>query len=352
MQTRFKVSRQGQDLGSFSREEIAQRLKSEDFAPSDRAFLPEKEEWVPVPEFVRSHPPALEAPPLPAQAPAAPELPPAPSSAVSSMAPSADEGTAVTSLTGVTVIAHPAKPPPQAPLKTPPRPPPQASPETTPEKDPARQKADVEGKLGKVSLKGGVGTIEFRHFTAGKLKLSVAGHDKTGLAAEAPHEIVIKGAQAVKLVALLPTEITAGEKTNVAVEAQDKWGNRDPSYTGSAKLRLAAGAELGTVKVHEGRGTAVFSIKRAGAYAIQLLDSADSGLDVSAVCEFKCVAGPAVKLILSSPEETVAGQPVHVQVKAVDRYGNLATTCNDDIELEVASPQDGMAPQHSPRKAG
>jgi len=45
--------------------------------------------------------------------------------------------------------------------------------------------------------------------------------------------------------------------------------------------------------------------------------------------------GPAARLILDGPPELVAGNPLKVQVKAVDQYGNLARTFQGTVILEV-----------------
>lgn len=339
MQTRFKVSRQGHDLGSFPKEEIVLRLKAEDFSSADSVFLPENNEWMPVPDFVRSY--------LPSRTAQAAELTSVELTSVAVTPPAdsavgVDHGATITNFTSLTSIGKPAKPPPKAPpVKAPPMAPPPA----------LKTKGVADATRGKVTLNGGVGTIELTHFTAGKLKVSVA-EANAGLAAEAVREVVVKGAQAAKLIAIVPPEVVAGQKTNVIVEARDQWGNRDTTYKGAVTLQLASGMELGTVKLAEGRGTAVFSVKKADTYVIKLVDSEQRGLDVSTACEFKCIAGPAAKLLISTPAETTAGEPVKVQVKAVDRYGNLATACNDDVEVEVAAAPIETPVSDSARKAG
>lgn len=318
MQEKFSISHKNQEIGSFSKSEIIAKVKAGELSALDFVFVNEKNDWVPLLEFLPSDAMApADAKPTSALPPKAPPRPP--------VAP-----------------AHappPKSPPPQ--LVAPKVPPPRVAATNPSVKVEASDIRPVPGekKRGKISLKGGVGQIELMHYAAGTLKLALLDEEKRGLSLDKPHELVVKADQATKFVIHAPKEAVAGQETTLTIEAQDKWGNRDTEYSGSIAAVLSNGSDLGQSQFNSGKATMTFTATKAEVVSVRLVDSAKTGLDISATCEVNYVAGPAAKLVISTPEASVAGQPVRVEVRAVDQYGNLATTCNDDIDLEVSSEE-------------
>lgn len=302
MPSRFNISRNGHGLGSFSKEQLTQRLQANELYPTDAVLVPETGAWLELSTFL-STPKAALAPPPPTSESDAP--------IASSLRTSAQS-------------AVPLKVPPGA-------------------------KPVVEAKRGKVSLKGGVGTIELLRYSAGTLNLAVIGDSLKNMEFEAPKELQIKSAQASKLVIKTPNEIVAGAEALLIVEAHDKWGNCDGDFIGVVGVELSNGIDIGIVQLSNGQGKATFTVTKAGAVSVKLTDVSRTGLDVTAMSEFKCVPGPAAKLVIVSPEQTMAGHPVRVHVKALDQYGNLASACNDEVEVEVSAKSNEPTTSRSPQ---
>lgn len=368
MQARFSVMHKGQELGPFSKDEIVQKIKTHEFSLLDFVYDEDQSDWVPLGDlFPTAVQPATAgpgrppiAPPLPAEAtligknpllgdtkptmrppPPSPEskktqepasAPVAAPSAGATAAPTAAPvaATAASSAVGAVQASNvvplsPAKPAP-------------ASAQPQGAGGAGGSASAAETKTGTITLKDGVGFIELLQYSAGVVKLNLFEDKKLGIQTAQSAELTVKSAPAVKFTLRGPGgEIQAGQSSTLHVEAHDKWGNVDAEFSGTVGVTLANGTEVGEVNLAEGRGTIAFSWTKAEPLAVRLRDSAKTGLDASATCSLTYIAGPATRLVIVSPEETTAGQPVKVQVKALDQYGNLATTCNEAIKIEVSS---------------
>jgi FKBP-type peptidyl-prolyl cis-trans isomerase 2 len=130
-----------------------------------------------------------------------------------------------------------------------------------------------------------------------------------------------------------PSSSTAGDGFSITVTAEDAYGNKVPSYTGSvafsgggngaslpADYTFTSGAS-GT----EDNGSHQFSsvvLKTAGSQTITVTDQADSSLTGSAVVSVS--ANVAKSLVLTAPPTVTAGSSFSVTVTAKDAYGNIA----------------------------
>lgn len=387
MQDRFSVSHKGQELGPFTKEELLQKIKHNELSALDYVYLDEKNDWVPLVEFLpgAGSTPGVPIPPpihldeskksagdgiarrglgpmmgKPPQTTSKPTIP-----VTKELAVKQEPGPSIKATNTETIdleVTNVAKLPVREKARETVRDVTRESHRdsirdnvrettlvdskatTSTESKSAvssetRSTVSTETKTGQIQLKDGVGAIELLQYTAGLVRLTLRDESRSGINAGKTEELLIKAAPASRLVLKGPaSETQAGQSTTVTVEAHDKWGNKDTHFSGVCSITVTGAAEPSgshELKLSGGQGTYTFLSKKAETVTVKLNDSNKLGLDLSATCNVNYVAGPAARLELIMPEETVAGQAVRVQVKAVDQYGNLATTCNDNVKLEV-----------------
>ncbi len=372
MQEKFSVSHKGQELGPFTRDELIAKIKSNDLSPLDYIYVDAKSDWVPLAEFMpdvsaarspQRPPPTSNAKTMiSARPPLEPPPGATPKADATTNAPRLSnelESDAIekTLLNNTALMALAMTEPAQEPVK-------KKAPllelqsgrlsfktETQkvkpPTDGPVEIKTDI--KVGSLQLRDGVGTIELLQYTAGKVTIALRDDKNVGLGGGHTEEIIVNAAPAARMTIKGPSEATAGETSRFQVEAVDKWGNFDAHFGGVISATISgsvSGSVFGAgeggdeVRFVNGRATFNVSTKKAEVLHVKLTDSGKTGLDLSASCQVNYIAGPAARLLVTTPGESlVAGQAVKVQVKAVDQYGNLATTCNETIKLEVSTPK-------------
>ncbi|GEM_PF-3003526 len=340
MQQRYSVSHNGQEVGPFTKDEILQKLKIDELFPTDYVYVEAQADWIALFEFA---PDALVV-----------ETPKAEKTTTAKQ--SSDVVVDAKTLPEISlkapepsVVAKAEKVPtaiPPVPKKT-------AAIETKVESKaevPAVQNSKAETlknetkksevKIDQVTLDGGVGTIELLQYTAGEVQLELKSEK---LKSEGAEKFVVSAAPAASLKLSGPEQLTAGDSCQIDIEAVDKWGNCDTNFTGKISISLSEGAEVkgGEVSLKQGRGVFEFVSKKAEKITASM--GKFGNLDTSASWSVAYQAGPAVRLVVESPTEVVAGQPVKVQVRAVDEFGNLATTCNESVKLAVNAPAKSSA---------
>lgn len=319
-QERFIVSHLDQEKGPFTRDEIVAKLKNGELTVIDFVYVEEKSDWITLLEFVPDANLNTSAPKVTEPVAQKAEL------KVEAKSEPKVETKVETKQEQLKVVEAPKakapeKTPPQAPEKK------QASPES----------ARVEtAKPEKVELKGGQAEIDLVHFAAGQMRLKIKGASGETLELPMPVPIEVKAAPAEKISMTGPSEGVAGEECVLSFEATDKYGNRDESFSGSITLTTTGSAQgVGVVKFKAGRAETTIVNKVAERIVLKMTDSEKTGLDVSSQSTILFKAGQAAKLVLVAPQEVVAGQPAKVTVKAVDAFGNLATSFGGEVKLEV-----------------
>lgn len=338
MQQRYSVSHNGQEVGPFTKDEILQKLKGDELFPTDYVYVEAQADWIALFEFAPDvfavETPKVEKTPVKQSSDLVVDAKTLPE--ISLKAP---ESVAV-------VKAE------KAPKVIPPVPKKTTAVETKVEakadakvEAPAlqNQKAEAqkndtkknEVKIDQVNLDGGVGTIELLQYTAGEVQLELKSEK---LKSDGAEKFLVTAAPAASLKISGPEQLTAGESCRIEIEAVDKWGNCDTNFSGKISLSLSEGAEVkgGEASLSQGRGSFEFVSKKAEKITVSM--GKLNSLDTSANWSVAFQAGPAVRLVVESPAEVVAGQPVKVQVRAVDEFGNLATTCNESVKLAVNAP--------------
>lgn len=335
MQQRYSVSHNGQEVGPFTKDEILQKLKIDELFPTDYVYVEAKADWIALIEFAPDVF-AVEAPKIEST-----------TSAKQSMEAVVDAKTlpeiSLRAPEPVAVVKSE-----KAPNVIPPVPKKTATVETKVEPKaeiPAVQnpKAEslksetkkIEVKIDLVTLDAGVGTIELLQYTAGEVQLELKSEK---LKSEGAEKFVVSAAPAASLKLSGPEQLTAGDSCQIEIEAVDKWGNCDTNFSGKISISLSEGAEVkgGEASLKQGRGIFEFVSKKAEKITASIVKFGN--LDTTASWSVAFQAGPAVRLVVESPAEVVAGQPIKVQVRAVDEFGNLATTCNESVKLAVNAP--------------
>lgn len=341
MQQRFSVSHNGQEVGPYTKDEIIQKLKVDELFPTDYVYVEAQADWIALIEFApdafaveaskadKTNTSAKQSTDVVVDAKTLPEIS---LKAPESVAVAKEEkAPKVIPPVPNKVTAAGTKVEPKA-----------EAPAIQAQKTEA-QKGDSkksEVKLDQVTLDGGVGTIELLQYTAGEVQLELKSEK---LKSDGAEKFVVSAAPAASLKLAGPEQLTAGDSCRIEFEAVDKWGNCDTNFSGKVSVSLSEGAEVkgGEVNLKQGRGYFEFVSKKAEKIAASM--GKFGNLDTSAIWSVVYQAGPAVRLIVESPTEVVAGQPVKVQVRAVDEFGNLATTCNESVKLAVNAPAKSSA---------
>lgn len=189
-------------------------------------------------------------------------------------------------------------------------------------------------------MKGGIGDLELVHFQAGQVSLCLDGSVSQDLQVELVSPIRVKAAQAEKITLKRSSDaIEVGQNIQIELEALDRFGNIDTSFSKEFSLEVGGACEGGgRIHFESGRAKAILTNRKAESVQVALIDTSKTGVDVSeahVLLQFK--AGPAVRLTFIAPEEVTAGEPIKVQVKAVDAYGNLAADYSGDLKVEATS---------------
>ncbi len=141
-----------------------------------------------------------------------------------------------------------------------------------------------------------------------------------------------------------PATATAGQNlaspTAIVVDAEDKYGNIDPTYSGQVTIVLANGATgtlAGTLTVNASKGVATFSsiaIDTAGTFELE----AKSGT-LSPATSTSIAISPAApaKIVWTTqpPSAATAGIPFAAAVQIEDQYGNLETGDNSNVSMAL-----------------
>jgi FKBP-type peptidyl-prolyl cis-trans isomerase 2 len=205
---------------------------------------------------------------------------------------------------------------------------------------------------------GGMITVPAAGGVAGfaDLTLSQAGAGQTvevssvGLGPATTSAINVSAGPAAQLVVVTepPASLTAGSGFGLAVAAADRFGNVDPSFSGSVTLTLASNpgsATLaGTLTVPAAAGVATFSglaLERAGAGDI--LQASSGMLSPASTSNIAVSAAAATQLAIATPPPSrlTAGDGFGLIVAAQDPFGNVDLTFSGLVTLALASGPNG-----------
>jgi streptogramin lyase len=179
--------------------------------------------------------------------------------------------------------------------------------------------------------------------TAGTYTLAISSG---GLSGAMSSSITVTPLTAIKLrlTSEPPLSVTAGEGFSFGVEAEDAFGNVATSFDGRITATIATGpggATLGgTVTETASSGVVNFAglmADQAGSgYVLQV---AGAGLSGATTGEFAVTSGSASHLVIATepPESVTAGDPFALSVVVEDRFGNVATSYQGPVSIELAN---------------
>jgi hypothetical protein len=146
-------------------------------------------------------------------------------------------------------------------------------------------------------------------------------------------------------------DVVAGDAIDITVEARDAYGNVADAYAGTVGLTSNDGsASLSPTHAFDatdhGRYTfAGVVLRRAGTTAILARDTSNP-LD-PALATVAVAPGPAASLDVTGGGETTAGAATPITVRAVDVFGNTATSYGGSVHLAASDPLATLPADHT-----
>lgn len=203
---------------------------------------------------------------------------------------------------------------------------------------------------GTTTINASSGVATFSGLTLTQLGSYTLTISSPGLASLSAGPITVTAGQASQLAIVTnpPASTTAGNSFGFEVQAEDPYGNPAPSFDGLVTVSLPSGSPatlLGTLSVLASNGTATFTglgINMAGSN--YTLDVRSSGLTGVTTGSFSIAASEPTSLQIPTtlPATLDAGQPFSLTVQAIDTYGNVATSFNGPITLQLSNRQTGV----------
>jgi Domain of unknown function (DUF4214) len=157
--------------------------------------------------------------------------------------------------------------------------------------------------------------------------------------------IQVTAAPATQLVVARPSEVVTGAPYSLKVEAQDPFGNVDPTYNGNVTIALAnnpTGATLtGTLSVTAVNGVATFNGLAISNPGTGYTLTAGSGALTAGTSPVFDVTNDQTQLVVSiSAGNILTDAPFSIQVKAEDPFGHVRTTFNGAVTLALDGDPD------------
>jgi hypothetical protein len=185
-----------------------------------------------------------------------------------------------------------------------------------------------------ITLKDGSGELEIDVVKPGELELVI--DSGSPLKMEAPFKVTVRPAYPRELVWEVKEPQAVGQDCEILVRAVNETGQpclgHDETYILHIRGPLVQDVDL---PMKDGQAFMKFNHTRAETWSLSLHSPHSHPLSLPEARLVEWRPGPAVRLILDGPREYVAGKPMKVQVRALDAYGNLATTFQGTVNLEV-----------------
>ncbi len=192
------------------------------------------------------------------------------------------------------------------------------------------------GQGAKVKLVDGIGEIDFAALPPGQVELVLQDSSSSMLKLQEPLKVQVRSAEPQQITWAFATSQVVGQDIELTIKAVDAAGTVCTHYSDQFIIRIDAKQSQNVdVFLKEGTATVKFNHTKAEPWKIALAYSGSRPLKLPEAKDFEWHPGPAVKLILDGPGTLTAGQPLKVQVKAVDAFGNLAKTFQGTVILDV-----------------
>lgn len=396
MNSKFVVSHLDQQIGPFDEQELKMKWAAGEILPIDYVFDDAKQDWILLAErfpwaakpivkenTVSGPPPVKEGhimkrtpPPAPIQQPRSVPATPAGTTVVS--AANIAEGIKLSEplkleplkaqlfqpikVTEVMKLADtnymPAKPAAVAAAVATPSAAPEPEPEPEPEPLPAATAAattaaaapaieqrpiahapvTVDMPAGaRVNMVNGVGEVELTPMKPGEVKLLLQqSNSSTMLKMTEPLKIHVKASEPVHVEWTVPAQQTVGQDVEVVIRAFDDRGLVCAHYNDEYLMMIRGPVSQDVVvKIQEGKALVMLNHIKSEAWNMSLQYTGSRKLKMPDNKSLEWVPGAAARLVLDGNPEFLAGDPMKVQVRAVDAYGNTARTFQGTVVLEV-----------------
>lgn len=187
----------------------------------------------------------------------------------------------------------------------------------------------------RLDLVNGVGELDLSTLHPGKVELILADNSKLSL--QEPLHIQVKPAEPVRVTWTLKPTLEVGHRLEVRIQVLDEKGHTCVAYEDQFKLKVTGSAQPKELilKTVDGQASLDLHNEAAETWELSLEYSGSKNLELPEAHSLEWQAGPAARLVIDGNQEYVAGQPIKVQVKAVDSFGNVARQFKGTVVLEV-----------------
>ncbi len=149
-------------------------------------------------------------------------------------------------------------------------------------------------------------------------------------------QIEVHPAIAKKMSISASASILAGQAINVKIETLDEHGHFCPTVDGSVELSIRFEKEnrIERVQILRGLGHFAFYHTRAEKIVFEITEGI-ANLEVGAAVTTQVHAGTATHMSVIGKNQFVAGQPIQLQLQAVDQFGNFVQSFSARVEIEA-----------------
>lgn len=149
-------------------------------------------------------------------------------------------------------------------------------------------------------------------------------------------KIEVHPAVAKKIAISASASVLAGQAINVKIETVDENNHFCPTVDGSIEMCIHFENEVRTerVQILKGLGHFAFYHTRAEKIAFEITQGIQN-LEISEKVITQVLAGPATHMSVVGKNQFVAGQPIHLQLQAVDQFGNFVQNFSAKVDIEA-----------------
>ncbi len=196
---------------------------------------------------------------------------------------------------------------------------------------------------GIVNIQNGVGTLSINDAVPETVTLTLSDTQGTGLNVSSSQNVIFAAGTTTEFVILNPTDGTVNNPVLVTIHARDQFGNIATGEFRGVTLVASGNAAGSTGRVDFIAGVATHFVNDLVAETVNLslVDSDQTGADVSSTQDLVFSAGPAASYTILDPTDATVSDPVTVTVQATDAFGNLATGENRDVTLNASGSATG-----------
>lgn len=187
-----------------------------------------------------------------------------------------------------------------------------------------------------VNMVNGVGEVELPPVRPGEVKLLVQNSPAPTLKMTEPLKINVKASEPVLVEWTVPAQQTVGQDVEVLIRALDNRGLVCAHYNDEYLLTIRGPVSQDIpVKIVEGKALVMLNHIKAENWELTLVYKGSRSLEMPRGQQLEWQPGAAARLVLDGNQEFLAGDPMRVQIRAVDAYGNTARTFQGQVVLEV-----------------